>query len=118
MTATDSCKVCATPNPTGARTKGQSSCSARARPHGLWSWRCWRTARGEILIANRTAEKAQAVAAEFGPTVNAVEWADRNAAVARNVALLVNCTDRGMIGKPALDVDLARAERRQRSSRT
>jgi shikimate dehydrogenase len=60
----------------------------------------------QILIANRTAEKAQAVAVEFGPTVNAVEWADRNAAVA-GTALLVNCTDRGMIGKPALDVDLA-----------
>jgi shikimate dehydrogenase len=61
----------------------------------------------QILITNRTAETAQAVAAEFGPTVNAVEWADRNAAVA-GTALLVNCTDRGMIGKPALDVDLAR----------
>jgi shikimate dehydrogenase len=61
----------------------------------------------QILITNRTAEKAQAVAAEFGPTVNAVEWADRNAAMA-GTALLVNCTDRGMIGKPALDVDLAR----------
>jgi shikimate dehydrogenase len=60
----------------------------------------------QILIANRTAEKAQAVAAEFGPTVNAIEWADRNAAIA-GTALLVNCTDRGMIGKPALDVDLA-----------
>jgi shikimate dehydrogenase len=61
----------------------------------------------QIQITNRTAETAQAVAAEFGPTVNAVEWADRNAAVA-GTALLVNCTDRGMIGKPALDVDLAR----------
>jgi shikimate dehydrogenase len=61
----------------------------------------------QILIANRTAEKAQAVATEFGPTVNAVGWADRNAAMA-GTALLVNCTDRGMIGKPALDVDLAR----------
>ena len=61
----------------------------------------------QILITNRTAETAQAVAAEFGPTVNAVEWADRNAAMA-GTALLVNCTDRGMIGKPALDVDLAR----------
>jgi shikimate dehydrogenase len=61
----------------------------------------------QILIANRTAEKAQAVATEFGPTVSAVGWADRNAAMA-GTALLVNCTDRGMIGKPALDVDLAR----------
>ena len=60
----------------------------------------------QILITNRTAEKSEAVAAEFGPTVKAVGWADRNAAMA-GTALLVNCTDRGMIGKPALDVDLA-----------
>ena len=60
----------------------------------------------QILITNRTAEKAEAVAAEFGPIVKAVGWADRNAAMA-GTALLVNCTDRGMIGKPALDVDLA-----------
>ena len=61
----------------------------------------------QIRIANRTAEKAQAIAREFGPAVSAVGWADRNAAVAE-LALLVNCTDQGMIGKPALDVDLAR----------
>ena len=61
----------------------------------------------QIRIANRTAEKAQAIASEFGPAVTAVGWADRNAAMAEP-ALLVNCTDQGMIGKPALDVDLAR----------
>jgi len=61
----------------------------------------------QIRIANRTAEKAQAIAREFGPAVSAVGWADRNAAVAE-LALLVNCTDQGMIGKPALDVDLTR----------
>jgi shikimate dehydrogenase len=61
----------------------------------------------QIRIANRTPEKAQAIAKEFGPAVTAVSWADRNAAMA-GLALLVNCTDQGMIGKPALDVDLAR----------
>jgi shikimate dehydrogenase len=61
----------------------------------------------QIRIANRTAEKAQAIASEFGPAVTAVGWADRNAAMAEP-ALLVNCTDQGMIGKPALEVDLAR----------
>jgi len=61
----------------------------------------------QIRIANRTAEKAQAIAKEFGPAVEAVGWAGRNAAMAE-LALLVNCTDQGMIGKPALDVDLAR----------
>jgi shikimate dehydrogenase len=61
----------------------------------------------QIRIANRTAAKAQAIATEFGPAVTAVSWAERNAAMA-GLALLVNCTDQGMIGKPALDVDLAR----------
>src|SRR5437879_8537031 len=61
----------------------------------------------QIRIANRTAEKAQAIAKEFGPAVTAIDWADRNAAMAEP-ALLINCTDQGMIGKPALDVDLAR----------
>src|SRR5437773_1818836 len=61
----------------------------------------------QIKIANRTAEKAQAIAKEFGPSVTAIDWADRNAAMTEP-ALLINCTDQGMIGKPALDVDLAR----------
>jgi shikimate dehydrogenase len=61
----------------------------------------------EIRIANRTAEKAQAMADEFGPSVKAIAWSDRNAAMA-DLALLVNATDRGMIGKPALDVTMDR----------
>jgi shikimate dehydrogenase len=61
----------------------------------------------QIRIANRTAEKAQAIAKEFGPFVTTIAWADRNAAMAEP-ALLINCTDQGMVGKPALDVDLAR----------
>ena len=60
----------------------------------------------QIRIANRTAEKAQAIATEFGAAVTAVSWAERNAAM-EDLALLVNCTDQGMIGKPALDVGLA-----------
>ncbi|MBR0752836.1 shikimate dehydrogenase [Bradyrhizobium jicamae] len=61
----------------------------------------------EIRITNRTAEKAQAIAQEFGSAVSTVPWADRGADLA-DVALLVNCTDRGMIGKPALEIDLSR----------
>jgi shikimate dehydrogenase len=61
----------------------------------------------EIRIANRTADKAQAIAAEFGSALSTVAWDDRAAALA-DVALLVNCTDRGMVGKPALEIDLAR----------
>src|SRR5438874_1405468 len=61
----------------------------------------------QIRIANRTAEKAQAIAKEFGPAVTAIAWDDRGAALA-DVALLVNCTDRGMVGKSALEIDLSR----------
>src|SRR6478735_5955878 len=61
----------------------------------------------EIRIANRTAEKAQDLASEFGAAVSAVAWEDRGSALA-DVALLVNCTDRGMVGKSALEIDLSR----------
>ncbi|MGJ5038994.1 MULTISPECIES: shikimate dehydrogenase [unclassified Bradyrhizobium] len=62
----------------------------------------------DIRICNRTTEKAQAIAAEFGTAIiSTVAWDDRSAAVA-DVALLINSTDRGMIGKPALEIDLGR----------
>jgi shikimate dehydrogenase len=61
----------------------------------------------EVLIANRTQEKAQAMAKEFGPAVKAIDWARRNDAMA-DLALLVNATDRGMTGKSALDVAMDR----------
>jgi shikimate dehydrogenase len=61
----------------------------------------------QIRIANRTGEKADAIAKEFGSAVTTVAWADRAAALA-DVALLVNCTDRGMVGKDALEIDLSR----------
>jgi shikimate dehydrogenase len=61
----------------------------------------------QIRIANRTPEKAEAISKEFGAAVSTVAWADRHAAVA-DIALLVNCTDQGMIGKPALDINLAK----------
>ncbi|GLR88421.1 shikimate dehydrogenase [Bradyrhizobium iriomotense] len=61
----------------------------------------------EILIANRTADKAEALAKEFGANVRTLAWADRSAAVADR-ALVVNCTDRGMVGKDALEIDLSR----------
>ena len=61
----------------------------------------------QVRIANRTSEKAEAIAREFGSAVTTVTWAERAAALA-DVALLVNCTDRGMIGKDALEIDLSR----------
>ncbi len=86
MTATASCKACATSSRTGAPMPDRSCCSAPADPRGPWWWRCWRTARQQIKIANRTAEKAQAIAKEFGSSVTAIAWADRNAAMAERRA--------------------------------
>ena len=59
----------------------------------------------EIRLLNRTPEKAQALAAEFGAPVKALPWSERHAALA-DVALLVNTTSQGMHGNPALELTL------------
>jgi len=59
----------------------------------------------EVRIANRTQERAQALAEAFGPRVKVVSWAERNEAMA-DVKLLVNTTTQGMHGQPSLDVRL------------
>jgi shikimate dehydrogenase len=60
----------------------------------------------EIRLLNRTLDKAQALAQEFGSPVQAHEWSQRDAALA-DCALLVNTTSLGMHGQPALEVNLA-----------
>ncbi len=59
----------------------------------------------EIRLLNRSPEKAQAMAAEFGLPIQAVPWAQRHAALA-GAALLVNTTSQGMLGQPPLELDL------------
>ena len=59
----------------------------------------------EIRLINRTFDKADALAKEFGSPINALPWSDRHAALA-DVALLVNTTSQGMHGMPALDLNL------------
>ncbi len=59
----------------------------------------------EVRLTNRTREKAEALAQEFGPQVRVVDWKDRNQAMA-GLSLLVNTTTQGMHGQPALDVVL------------
>jgi len=59
----------------------------------------------EVRIANRTQERAQALAEAFGPRVKVVSWEERNEAMA-DVKLLVNTTTQGMHGQPSLDVRL------------
>ena len=61
----------------------------------------------EIRLVNRTFERAQGIAREFGPPVTAFPWEQRNDALS-DVALLANATNQGMAGKPALDISLDR----------
>ena len=61
----------------------------------------------EIRLVNRTFERAQDIAKEYGPPVTAFPWEQRNDALA-DVALLANATTQGMAGKPALDISLDR----------
>ena len=61
----------------------------------------------EIRVANRTPERAGRMAAEIGGPVTVILWEHRNDVMA-DVALLVNATDQGMAGKPALEVSLDR----------
>jgi shikimate dehydrogenase len=64
---------------------------------------------GTIHILNRDATRAETLARDLAPHVNArlvpgalVEWKN----VAANAALLVNSTSAGMSGNPPLDIDL------------
>lgn len=60
----------------------------------------------EIRIANRTRERADAVA-EVAPGIAAsVDWRERSDALA-GAALLVNTTTLGMAGQPPLELDLS-----------
>jgi shikimate dehydrogenase len=61
----------------------------------------------EIRLINRTFEKAERLAKEFSPIIKPLTWDKRSEAIG-DVALLVNATDQGMIGKPALEISLDR----------
>ena len=61
----------------------------------------------EIRVTNRTPERAEQMVADIGGPVTVLPWERRNEAMA-DVALLVNATDRGMAGKPALEISLDR----------
>ncbi len=59
----------------------------------------------EIRLTNRSPEKAQELAREFGAAIQPIAWAERHDALA-GVSLLVNTTNQGMHGEPALDLRL------------
>jgi shikimate dehydrogenase len=58
-----------------------------------------------VHLANRTLERAQALANQFGAKVQPVSW-DAIGAVLPRAALLVNTTSLGMKGQPPLDIDI------------
>jgi shikimate dehydrogenase len=59
----------------------------------------------DIRIVNRTLARAQALQREFGGPVSAVPWDVRSEAL-RGAAMLINTTNQGMSGEPALDLAL------------
>jgi shikimate dehydrogenase len=75
--------------------------AARAVLHGLLE-----AGASRILLANRTEERAEALAEGFGSKVQVSPWKERNRALA-GCGLLVNATSLGMTGKPPLDIDLS-----------
>ena len=60
----------------------------------------------EIRLTNRTRERAETLAREFGSAVRVIGWDDRHRAL-EGAAMLVNTTSQGMVGQPPLDLDLA-----------
>ena len=64
----------------------------------------------EIRIVNRSAQRARDVAAALGSGMRACVWEER-ADVLEDAALIVNTTSQGMLGQPALDIDLSMLSR-------
>jgi shikimate dehydrogenase len=58
-----------------------------------------------VHVVNRTAGRAEALAAQFGPAVRPAGW-DALPGLLREARVLVNATSLGMEGQPALEIDL------------
>jgi shikimate dehydrogenase len=62
---------------------------------------------GRVHLANRTAERARALADQFGARVHPVSWQSVGIGeVLSRAGLLVNTTSLGMHGQPALEIDV------------
>jgi shikimate dehydrogenase len=59
----------------------------------------------EIRVMNRTFERAETLAREFGPPVTAIAWDERHRAL-DGAGMLVNTTSQGMVGQPPLEISL------------
>jgi shikimate dehydrogenase len=60
-----------------------------------------------VHLANRTIERAQALAAQFGASVKPAGW-DKVPELLPRAGLLVNATSLGMHGQPPLEIDIGR----------
>lgn len=58
-----------------------------------------------VALVNRTVQRAVELAAQYGPSAQAHGY-DALPGLLAGADLLVNCTSLGMVGKPALEVDL------------
>jgi len=79
--------------------------AARAIVHGFLE-----AGVGKVRLINRTAARAEALVAHFGPRVESWAWSDGARAVS-DAGVVVNTTTLGMIGNEPLDLDLAALER-------
>jgi shikimate dehydrogenase len=61
----------------------------------------------EVRLVNRTRERADTLARQFGAAVHVMDWDDRHHAL-EGAALLVNTTSQGMVGQPPLALSLDR----------
>ncbi len=60
----------------------------------------------EILITNRTRERAEQLCQEFGPRLRMIEWAQADDAIQAG-STIINTTSLGMAGKAELNLSLA-----------
>lgn len=60
----------------------------------------------DIVIVNRSGDRATALAAHFGKPARAAEWSDLPDLL-RRASVLVNATSLGMIGQPPLELETA-----------
>ena len=60
----------------------------------------------KLYLTNRTKERAQALASEFGDTVEVLDWDNKNVVVSE-VKTLINTTSLGMNGKGDLELDFS-----------
>ena len=64
----------------------------------------------EIRLVNRTLARAQKLATDLGGPIRAYPWEERHALL-EGSAMVVNTTSQGMVGNPALDLQLDKLSR-------